>query len=155
MKKGLNLLALALLLLPLSASADDGDLLAAVQKARPDGVWNGKSVIRGDFDCDGREAVAILGSTETAVLLAVFSAGQVAHPDILSFSESRLDPATTQIQIEPLNVSKTGFGEMFGEPLTGYVASRECKGILLQDDEKDPVHVFWNRSSNKLDFWSL
>jgi hypothetical protein len=146
--RSLTVLSLSLLLLSPMALAENAVIKAAA-KYVPGVAWRGDSVVTGDFTCRGRKQTAILGINPSGIVVAVFLNGMNRKPYV--FRDAQKDPSTVELTTEDLDYDPK---EDLGYPLPGFRRSKTCKGLMLDDGEIDPAHLYWNHESKKFDGWS-
>jgi hypothetical protein len=124
-------------------------------------VWQERSVVVGDFTCQGKKQHAILGTTKSVqvmhegvaigethaeVVLAVFAHGLTEHPEVLHFPVQ--NGKTARLTVESLT-------SMPAELPEGWHPSKVCKGLNVGDGERDSAHVYWNRARRAFSVWSF
>jgi hypothetical protein len=129
--------------------------LHLLSSARPDVRWDPKSGLIADFDCDGSPDAAFLGRTEGNVFVGLVRAAS-AQPEILEFgvggaAQSALCDGPGKLALESLDYDPA---EEVSR-IDGFVRSRRCKGLVLSGGECDPIHLFWNHKTNRLEWWRL
>ena len=124
----------------------------AARKFHPKITWRANSAITADFTCRGRTEHAILGTTNTAIFIAIFPNGLASRPQLLEYSARVRNPATAVIKIEP---QRSGTEDFLGYKLPGFRPSKTCKGLNFSDGHGDSAHIYWNRSARRFDDWSL
>jgi hypothetical protein len=120
--------------------ASDSVVAIAASKFVPDVTWRSQSVRRANFTCEGRRQAAILGTTGTEIVIAVFTNGITRKPEVLPFSARTRDALTSELVLESL---ENGAGDDAPD-LGRFHFSRNCRGLALQDGKVDGVHVYWN-----------
>jgi hypothetical protein len=131
---------------------DAGKIAMAAKSLAPNVLWQEKSVLKGDLTCQARQDFAILGTQGSLVKVAVFAQGATARPMILDIDSDLLATQTT-MSIESQDF-ETGTGQP-GDvgPLPGFKRSKTCKGLKLDDDRIDSVHIYWNRIEGRFQTW--
>jgi hypothetical protein len=122
---------------------------------RSDIRWETWSVLRGDFDGDGRVDQALLGRGPKRVFVGVvYSSG--GKPDILEFAISSGQQAAICSEPAKLEVESLDYdpSDTVGK-LEGFERSRTAKGLRLSGGECDDVHLFWNHITKHLGWWRL
>jgi hypothetical protein len=125
---------------------------SAAAKYVPGVSWRATSVIAGNFSCRGRTESAILGTSESEIVMAVFLNGLNHKPQVLKYSAKVRDAASAMLQTESLDFDP---GEALGYALPGFRRSKICKGLNLSDGRSDSAHIYWNHESRRLDDWTL
>jgi hypothetical protein len=140
--------------LVLCAQTTDGvePVQAAAAKYVPGVRWRAKSVIAGNFSCRGRTESAILGTSESWIVVAVFLNGLDHKPQVLEYSTKARNAASAILQTESLGFDPE---EALGYALPGFRRSKTCKGLNLSDSRSDSAHIYWNHESRRFDDWVL
>jgi hypothetical protein len=121
-------------------------LTKAASKYIPGVTWQVNSTVTGDFTCSGHKQTAILGTTASDVVLAVFLSGINRKPEELRFNIFR--PELAQLTTEDLDYE-------LDYELPGFRRSKSCMGLNVDDREVDPAHLYWNHDSNRFGMWRL
>ena len=111
--------------------------------------------MQGDFSCRGRKDRAILGTSKSEIVVAIFVDGLGRPPKVLRYSAGERDPTTAELTIEDLDFDPKRFKSEVGELPDGLRPSRTCKGLNLSDGKVDSAHIYWNRKARRFDDWSL
>jgi hypothetical protein len=143
-----TVLGLAAVLLLLGAAAQPSSVAAAAARYFPDVKWQRASVVAADFTCRGREEQAILGTSPSKIVIAVFLNGTTARPEILRYSAKVRHAATAVLAVEDQDYDPK---EEIGSDLPGFKRSRTCKGLNLSGGEIDSAHIFWNHEARRFD----
>ena len=125
---------------------------AAAAKYIPGVRWRAKSVIAGNFSCQGKTESAILGASESWIVVAIFLNGLNHKPQVLEYSTKARNAASAILQTESLDFDPE---EALGYALPGFRRSKTCKGLNLSDGRSDSAHIFWNHESHQFDEWQL
>jgi len=123
---------------------------AAAAKFVPGVRWRAKSVVAGDFSCRGRSESAILGTSESEIVVAVFLNGLHREPQVLRYSAKVRDAASAVLEIESLDIDRE---KELGYALPGFRRSKTCRGLNLSDGRSDSAHIYWNHESHRFDDW--
>jgi hypothetical protein len=142
--------SLFLVLLALQAAAQPA-LPAAASKFVPGVTWRPNSVLTADFSCRGRKEQAILGSTATEIVIAVFLSGTSAPPEVLRYTAMARNARTATLTIESLDYDPKKQDDL---DLPGFRRSRTCKGLNLSDGRVDSAHIYWNHDTKRFDDWA-
>jgi hypothetical protein len=110
-------------------------------------MWRASSVRRADFSCHGRREYALLGTTRTDIVVAIFASGLQSAPAVLRYSTEMRDPRSSRLIVESSDTSPDTKG------LRGYEASATCKGLALSDGRIDAAHIYWNHDTQHFDEW--
>jgi hypothetical protein len=133
--------AIILLMTLQTAAAPALSVASAASRFAPRVMWQDKSVITAEFTCDGRHAQAILGTTATQIVVAVFVNGLDQKPEVLEYSTQMRSPATARMTAESLDYKskspETPDLRKFHFPST-------CRGLRLDDGRAAAAHIFWN-----------
>ncbi|MFM2124130.1 MAG: hypothetical protein RL328_581, partial [Acidobacteriota bacterium] len=132
--------------------AQNSAVEAAAKKFVPGVTWKVGSVVAADFTCHGRKESAILGLTESNIVIAVFVNGTDSRPEILRYSAQARDPKTAKLSLEGSDYDPKA---VIGEELEGFKRSKTCKGLNLSDGKIDSAHIYWNHLKNHFEAWSL
>jgi hypothetical protein len=141
----LVLITLLLALLSQLTAGQDTVMRAATRYV-PGVTWRAKSVVTGDFTCGGRRQTAILGTSATEIVVAVFLNGTDKRPEVIRSSGRQSNSVTLTTEDLDYELDYT---------LPGFQRSKTCKGLVLDDGEVDPAHFYWNHESLRFDAWSL
>lgn len=125
---------------------------AAAAKYVPGISWRAKSVVSGDFSCRGRTESAILGASESWIVVAVFLNGLNHKPQVLEYSTRARNAASAILEIESLDFDRE---KELGYALPGFRRSKTCKGLNLSDGRSDSAHIYWNHEARRFDDWTL
>src|SRR5207253_3274950 len=90
----------------------------------PHVTWRANSLVTGDFTCHGKIQLAILGTTPTEIVVAVFLHGANEKPGELRFRD--FQRMSTKLKTETLNYKPD-------RQLPGFHRSRVCKGLTVKD----------------------
>lgn len=123
----------------------------AARRFLPEVTWRGDTVVAGDFRCDGREDRALLGTTESEIVLAVFARGSRKPPEVLRYSAEVRDPLFAELVVESLERDPAD-AELTQRP--GFRYSKTCRGLRLEDGKVDAAHIYWNHRDRKFSDWS-
>jgi hypothetical protein len=132
-----------------TAAADLSPKVAAT-KYVPGVIWREHSVITGDFSCRGRKERAILGTSASEIVVAVFLDGTNQRPQLLRYSAEGRNPSRTVLKSEDLDYDPK---EEIGTVLPGFQRSKSCQGLNLSDGQTDSTHIYWNHDSHQFDNW--
>lgn len=127
----------------------DSAVAAAAKRFLPDVRWRAASALHADFTCRGRQQSAILGVSDTDIVIAVFLKGLATRPEVLRYSFAR-DTSTLQLTAEDLNWDPKA---ELGYALPGFQRSKTCQGLNLADGEVDAAHIYWNHDGHRFDDW--
>jgi hypothetical protein len=145
----------AVLAVVTSAAEDGGAVVAAVKAYYPDATWQEKSVLTGDFTCQGKQNLAILGTSEKVIVIAVFANGLGTKPEFLEYS-AKVRVAKWAVLSKETRDYKPG--ELEGEigylP-DGFTPSKTCSGLNLTDENTDSAHIYWDAKSKHFRDWVL
>ena len=127
----------------------DTAVAAAAKQFMPDVRWRAASVLHADFTCRGHQESAILGVSDTNVVIAVFLEGLAQRPEVLRYSFAR-DTATLQLTTEGLDWDPKA---ELGYALPGFQRSQTCQGLNLYDGEVDAAHIYWDHDAHQFEDW--
>ena len=123
---------------------------ASIEKAATKYVtrvaWRRHSIVSGNLTCQGRKEHAILGVSESEIVIAVFVNGLDTRPEVLRYSGKARNPKTAELKIEDLDYDPK---EVIGSDLDGFRGSKSCKGLNLSDGETDSAHIYG--TTNRID----
>lgn len=146
----MNLLGISLLLgLVVPGAMQAPSLAAAASRFVPWVRWRPASGVTADFRCLGRKEQAILGVTDTEIVIAIFLKGTKNAPLLLRYSAAARDASQAKLTLESMDYSPD---QEIG-PLPGFRRSRTCKGLNLADDKIDSAHIYWNHDARRFDDW--
>ena len=149
---------LLLLLLPSAAYAghSNREVIQTVKRTAPSVSWDSTSIVRGDFDGDGRLDTAISGANQQQVFVAVVLA---AHPkktrtEMLAFgigthSTDSICELPAKLTVEPLECSP------LDDLLPGCRPSPKAASLVLYGGDCDPINFYWDHKNNKLAWWRV
>ena len=147
-------LVTALLVASPSFAAETTTLDAATRLG-PKAAWRTDSAILGDFTCQGIQQHAIFGTTQSEVVVAVFTRSLNKKPDLLRFASPRWDSPSMTLTTESLDFQPDDFKQSLGAVPDGMKSSKTCKGLNLGDGETDSMHIYWNHKDKRFSAWSL
>jgi hypothetical protein len=145
------LLTLSVVLLGSCRSIHEPDV-KLLSSTTPDARWDAES-LRADFDCDGQVDVAQLGHRAGEVIVGIVPATG-REPQLLTFAVGARQHQA--ICAEPARLALESLADGLQDdvgPIPGYPKSTSCKGLELSGGECDSVHVFWNTSSHRFEWW--
>lgn len=134
--------------------AAPAEVEAAARRFSPEISWQSRSVVSGDFSCKGRSEQAILGVAKGRVVVAIFTRELSGRPETVALEESVLDGGAVALAVESLDVDVVALERDLGWRPPGLRRSKSCVGLTLNDQQVDPVHVYWNRAAARLQTWS-
>lgn len=146
------------LLLPSAAFAalDVSQVIQAVKRIQSTVAWDSTSIVRGDFNGDGRRDAAIIGIHQQRVFVAVVlsASPRKLKTEVLAFgigthSTDSSCELPAKLTVEPLGCSP------LVDPLPGCGPSSKAVGLVLFGGECDPINFYWNHQSNKLAWWRV
>lgn len=150
---------LAVLMIFLVASSvragENAQLLAAASRADSNVSWQEKSIVRGDFTCNGRKELAILGTSPNEIVVAVFGVDSAKPVGVMRFSASVWNPESAVLVTEPLDFTRDEFVREVGFLPEGLQPSKTCLGLNMSDQRVDSAHIYWDRANRRLKSWSL
>src|ERR1035437_353503 len=100
------IVGLPVVLLAQTTARVEPSVQAAAAKFVPGVRWRAKSVIAGDFSCRGRTESAILGTSESEIVVAVFLNGLNSRPQVLRYSAKVRNAASAVLEIESLDIDR-------------------------------------------------
>jgi len=132
------------------APVSESSIATAAAKYLPGIQWRQNTVIRGDFSCQGQQQQAILGTTSSEIVIAVFLNGTNQPPEVLRYSAKARDASYAKLMIEDQDYDPK---EDPGYALPGFRRSKTCKGLNLSDGLVDSAHIYWNHDARQFDDW--
>jgi hypothetical protein len=123
-------------------------------RAVPGVQWRAKA-LSGDFGCRGQPQRAILGTSQSEIVVAIFLNGLSAPPEVLRHTTRRHNPKFVALTVENMNFKPSDLEKHLGYLPQGIRPSRSCKGLNLGDGERDSFHIYWNHDNHRFDEWSL
>ena len=135
-----------------SALAQSKDALQVLMLARPEVRWSRATSLRADFDCDGLPDQAFLGRGGGRVYVGIVRSGR-QRPEVLDFAvahsvQNAICEEPAVLSIETLADPTEAVGK-----IEGFRPSKRCKGLLLEGGQCDPVHLFWNFKTRRIEWW--
>lgn len=117
-------------------------------------VWEPQSAFVADIDCDGKADSVFVGRSTDQIDVAIIRAATPVlegvpfgthggAQDAMSSSKARL--TLESLDYDPRDAD-------MGE-IPGFLRSKTCQGLNLDDGDTDPVHFFWNHTSHHLGWW--
>lgn len=127
-----------------------GTTVATAAKRFMPGVrWRADSVLHADFSCRGHQETAILGVSDTDIVIAVFLKGLAKRPEAIRYSLAR-DTSSLHLTAEGRDWDPKAD---LGYTLPGFQRSKSCQGLNLADDEVDSAHIYWDHDSHRFEDW--
>jgi hypothetical protein len=116
--------------------------------------WEPQTVLVGDVDCDGVPDSAFVGRSPSSVHVGLIrtnapTAALLAFGTHGSAVQDEVGSAKARLTLESLDYDPS---EAAGA-IEGFQRSKACKGLNLGDGESDSMHIFWNRTSHRLEWW--
>ena len=146
------------LLLPSVALADFGtsQIIQAVKRIQPIVAWDSTSIVRGDFNGDGRRDAAIVGIHQQRVFVGVVlsTSPRKLKTEVLAFgigthSTDSICELPVKLTVEPLECLPLDV------PLPGCRPSSKAASLVLLGGECDPINFYWDHQNNKLTWWRV
>ena len=131
-------------------SAEGTDVSTSAKAYYPKATWQEKSVLTGDFTCQGRQEYAILGTSEELIVIAVFVRGLGEKPEILEYSAKARVAKWAELSKVSLDYDPM---EEVGYELEGFARSKTCSGLNLTDNEIDSAHIYWDVKAKVFRDW--
>ena len=125
-------------------------ITTAAAKYVPGVKWQPNTVITADFSCRGRKEQAIIGTSSSDIVIAVFLNGTNQRPEVLRYSAKVRDATSAELTIEDQDYDPK---DEIGADLSGFKRSRTCKGLNLSDGRIDSAHIYWNHEARRFDDW--
>ena len=125
----------------------------AARKFYPSAMWRDQSIVKGNFSCRGKQEMAILGTSKTEIVVAVFLNGLSKKPELLKYSTSVRRPDSAILTVESLDFKFEDFEREVGSVPQGLLPSKTCMGLNMSDQLIDSAHIFWNRRARRFDDW--
>lgn len=140
---------------PAAASIVDV-VLPKLKQLKPEAVWDTRSAVSMDIDCDGQPDLAILGRAPDRLFVAFFHGPVKAgmRPEILYFApgHDQENVCSLNARVEPASLDYDPVEQEAGE-LPGFRRSAQCKAFTLADQECDSFNFYWNHDSGRLNWW--
>ena len=146
------------LLLPSAAFADlsASQVTQAAIRTQPTVSWDAASIVRGDFNGDGRRDAAMVGIHQQRVFVAVVlpASRQKLKTEVFAFgigthSTDSICELPAKLTVEPLECSP------LDDPLPRCRASPKAASLVLVGGECDPINFYWDHQNNKLAWWRV
>lgn len=147
-----------LLSLPTGVHADAGSsqVAQAAKLSAPRVAWDSASVVHGDYNSDGKQDAAILGTHQQRVFVAVVLASSAKNQkaDVLSFgigthSTDSICELPAKLVVGPLECSP------LDDMLPGCKASPKAASLMLYGGDCDPINFYWDHQKNQLAWWRV
>ena len=119
------------------------DFLHAAHRFLPEVRWKPHSMLTGDFACRTHQDVALLGTTDEEIVVAIFLDGAAREPRVLRYSAEARNAATATLSIQP-----PGVDDPDAPPGSG-----RCTGLTLDDGEIDGAHIYWDSAAQDFNDW--
>ena len=139
-------------------SREQEEVFHLVHKKMPQVNWDQASLLKGNFNPDGKSDYALLGQEgESKVFVAVIYSPVEpnAQVDILEFGvgqdEGSLCHLPAQLKRESLDYDPS---DEVGK-IPGFRRSRKVMGLNLSDGDCDAFHLFWDYQSRRFSWWRL
>lgn len=128
-------------------AAPSSDRLARLRHMKPEVRWE-EVVVSADYDGDGRRDQAVVGHAPGRILVGVLLSSEPT-PCVLEFSVGPAEQAAVcsddaKLRVEDPSVEASDLASAKGR-----------KGLQLADDECDSIHMLWNPTSHRMDWWRL
>lgn len=152
----MRLFTLFALLLYVACSAHASNLTLEAAEKHVQGVkWCQASVVFGDFSCRGVQEQAILGTTKTHIVVAIFIDGLAKPPEVLRFSAADRSATTVVLTTERMDFDLKEFKDKMGYIPSGMRSAKHCKGLNLSDGYVDSIHIYWDHDAKRFSDWGL
>ncbi len=125
-------------------------IIESAAKYVPGINWRTNSVVKGDFSCHGRADAAILGTSQTEIVVAVFTNGLAKSPQVLRYLAKVRFPESATLEIEGQDFE---LNKELGFEVPGFERSKTCKGLRLDDGRTDSPHIYWDHKHRRFDDW--
>ena len=155
MKQQLLTITLVMLVVSQAEGADDAFVLAAAMTADRSVTWQKKSILVGDFTCQGKREIAVLGTKAKEIVIAVFRPPSKKPVDVLRYSGIARTPESAILTIEPLDYDLKELEQHVGYVPDGLQTSKTCVGLNMTDQMIDSAHIYWHRKNRRFESWSL
>ncbi len=152
MQKSIVLALLCLAALKPALAMETTEFARAIKSSHPHVQWQQNSVLKADLTCRAQQDVAMLGVNGSRLMVAILAKAVTKKPIVLEIDADLLAEQTT------MSIESQDFEMGTGEPgdvgpLPGFKRSKICKGLQLDDDRIDSVHIYWNRIDGKFQTW--
>src|SRR4051794_22664088 len=85
-------------------AAKKESIAASAGRLVPGVAWQAKSVISGDFTCQKKTEYAILGTSQTQTMVAVFIRGITKTPKLVKYDAQLQNPLTAVLTVGDLEI---------------------------------------------------
>jgi hypothetical protein len=126
---------------------------SAAKRFYPNAQWQPSSVVTGNFTCRGQKEHAVLGTSPSEIVVAVFVRGLNSKPELLQYSTSARSPNSAILTVEDLDFDAKEFQEQIGPLPEGLKPSKSCVGLNMSDQMIDSAHIYWNRKARRFEDW--
>ncbi len=148
------LLAIWCIALSCHADGEREQMIAYLQQAQPTVKWDANSGVIANFDGGRNAGGAALGYAANKVYLAI-QTSQVGKSRSIQYFEFSVGPgaqagicsAPAKLEVYPLECT-TEDGA-----LPGCKAAKGMSGLSVVDGECDFIHLYWNQSLHKIQWW--
>jgi hypothetical protein len=133
--------AIAILGILPSISGASPSVERAASRFVPLVIWKPDSVVEGNFSCMGRRQRAILGTSKTEIVVAVFLNGLSNQPEILRYSGRVRNPESAKLSVESMDFDRKKYEKEVGPLPAALRPSKTCKGLNMSDQESVSTFV--------------
>jgi hypothetical protein len=141
---------LALLTTAACSSVERGEVEAAADTYYPGAKWRESSVLKGDFSCQGKSDVAILGASRQFIVVAIFTNGLNVDPQVLEYAARVREPEAVTLGTWSLDLTPE---ELKAAP-EGFTPSKACSGLNLSDGDVNLGLIYWNAMHKRFQDWA-
>lgn len=134
---------------------NDLDVYSAAMEADPSVTWQTKSILSGDFTCEGKREFAILGTTTQWIAVAIFRPPSQKPLAMLLYSAIERRASSAVLTVSSLDYDIKKLEQSLGWLPDGLQRSKTCLGLNLSDQLIDSIHIYWHRSHGRFKSWSL
>ena len=139
------IIAIALVAMAWAESPNSG----ALQKAAPGVRWDRAPSVKANIFCDDKRDSVYLGYRKGEIVIGFIRAATHAV-QLISFAVGANQQAAVcrlPVRIASETVDLEPDYDPNSEPI------RTCRGISIEDDACDSLHLFWNDTKKQLNWW--
>lgn len=134
-----------------AVAASGSDFLAALDRARPNVHWDASTFVEANLSGDGHPYLAVIGYDSGGIILAVGTRANSNPIQYLPFavgqSQAGVCATPVKLSVVPLSCDQDGVS------LPGCIASPHTAGLTIDDNECDPINLYWDRDHGRLAWW--
>lgn len=121
-------------------------------------TWVENSQLMVDVNCDGNKDHTMIGYHGSNVIVKTkISGSNIESTLTFGIGEPNRQDALcgTEVTLSSYESSTEGLIEIFGEAFPEYKEGPGCYDLYIQAGECDSIHMYWNHTTNQLNWWRL